>query len=588
VAENGPWATYNTVTPRFWAASIQDTWKPNDRLNLNIGIRDDVYGFVYTPTGGGTRDFWFNAWNQAHCVNPLFNGGTPFDMTVSTNGTSVQQAGQPCANVTAPGFAAGSFTQATLTNSTANGGQITFNELEPRLGGTYTMGVDDVIRFSAGRYSQPANAAFEQYNTLEQNLPNVIMGPLFYKFGFSTPNHTINPSISYNYDLSLEHHFNGTQTSFKLTPFLRQTSDQVQQFFIDPKTAFVSGVNAGQETNTGVEFLLSMGNFNNNGWSGQLSYTYTYSRIKYKALSNGLTVLSSDNADIQRYNAYTQSCVGASSSTSPSAMCGQYGSQFAVQCFAPVLGVITPDPTCALPNTVSNPYFKASAQSLLDPNGSYAPYDIVPAGVQLSSQGYVIPNFAALILQYKRDKWSFVPSFQFHTGSPYGSPEVNYGFDPAGGGCAALVGGNVATDPRYPAGSTGPAIDAQTCGGSLVIPDTYTGKFDGIGAFIEPSQFQAHMQIAYEATPRVAYQLNMANIINTCFGGSKEPWTTTNSHICGYGVIAGNYPPVGNFYNPGTPIQAAVKYPYFGFASTNGLEGFTTPFSASFNVQIKM
>jgi hypothetical protein len=433
------------------------------------------------------------------------------------------------------------------------------------------MGVDDVIRFSAGRYSQPANAAFEQYNTLEQNLPNVIMGPLFYKFGFSTPNHTINPSISYNYDLSLEHHFNGTQTSFKLTPFLRQTSDQVQQFFIDPKTAFVSGVNAGQETNTGVEFLLSMGNFNNNGWSGQLSYTYTYSRIKYSALPNGGTVLDQDNADIQKFNSFTSACVGATPSNSPTSLCGPFGANNAVANFG----------------LNANPYFNMPSQALFNPTASYTPYDIVPSGVQLSSEGYVIPNFSALILQYKRDKWSFVPSFQFHTGAPYGAPEVNYGFDPSS--CGAPLASPIAGDPRYPNGAAaGAPVNAQTCSGSLVIPDTYTGKFDNIGAFIQPSQFQAHLQIGYEATSRVAYQLNLANIVNTCFGGSKEPWTTSNNHVCAYGVLPGFIPPVGNFYNPGTAVQQFVKYPYFPFASTNGIEGFTQPFSASFNVQLKL
>jgi hypothetical protein len=31
--------------------------------------------------------------------------------------------------------------------------------------------------------------------------------------------------------------------------------------------------------------------------------------------------------------------------------------------------------------------------------------------------------------------------------------------------------------------------------------------------------------------------------------------------------------PVSNFYNPGTPIQAFVKYPYFAFASSpTGIE----------------
>jgi hypothetical protein len=584
VAENGPWATFNTVTPRFWAASLQDTWKPNDRLNLNIGVRDDVFTYVYTPTGGGTRPFEFNAWNQSQCVNPLFNGGTPFDMTSGTGGTNVQSAGTSCGAVFAPGFPAGSFSAATLVNSTANGGQVTFNEFEPRFGGTYTFGVDDVLRFSAGRYVQPGNAAFEQYNSLDQNLPNHLLGPLFYKFGYNTPNHVIRPSVSYNYDLSFEHRFANTQTSFKLTPFLRETSDQVQQIFIDPKTAFVSGLNAGKETNEGVEFLLSMGNFNNNGWAGQLSYTYTYSRIKYAALPNGGTVLDQDNADIQKYNSYTQSCVGAVASSSPSSLCGPTGGTNAVQCFNSANGM--PDPTCSSALPVSNPYFKAMAQSLFNPNASYTPYDIVPSGVQLSSQGYVVPNVATLVVQYKRDKWSFVPAFQFHTGSPYGAPEVNYGFNPQT--CTQLAGGVIGTDPRYPAGSAGPPADAQSCTGSLVIPNTYTGKFDNIGAFIEPSELNIGAQIGYEATSRVAYTVNLANIVNTCFGGTKAAWTLNDSHVCGYGVLPGFIPPVGNFYNPGATIQQVVKYPYFPFSSTNGLQGFTVPFSATFNVQVKL
>jgi hypothetical protein len=117
VSENGPYATFNTVSPRFWGISVQDTWKPNDRLSLNFGLRDDIYQFGYTPTGTGTRPYWFNAWNAVSCVNPLFNQGNPIDET-----TLGFQAGTACSGVSAPGFPAGSFAPATLTNSTAGGG----------------------------------------------------------------------------------------------------------------------------------------------------------------------------------------------------------------------------------------------------------------------------------------------------------------------------------------------------------------------------------------------------------------------------------------------------------------------------------
>ncbi|HXM19281.1 MAG TPA: TonB-dependent receptor [Candidatus Tumulicola sp.] len=562
--ETGPWATFNTVTPRYYAASIQDTWKPTDRLTLNLGLRENVYKFEFTPTGGGARDFWLAAWNASQCYAPTFQGGQPFDKTNPPVGVvGAISITQPCSTLVAS--AGGNpFIPATMVNGTANGGSVTYPETEPRIGGTYTLNPDDVLRFSAGRYSQPANAAFQQYNTLEQNLFGQLIGGLFFKFGYNSPNHTIRPSISYNYDLSLEHHFKNTQTSFKLTPFYRATSDQVQQLFIDPKTAFVSGLNAGKQTTSGVEFELNFGNFNNNGWAGQFSYTFTHSLIKYSPLPNGSTVLASINSDIQHYNSFTSACVGAVSSTNATSMCGVDGGVNAN----------------ATPGGIANPYFNAPAQKLFDPNGSYTPYDIIPAGIQLSEVSFITPHVASLVLQMKHDKWAFIPAFQFHSGTKYGAPEGTVGFDPNTCG-ASTLGAVAPTDPRYPYGGTGTAADATNCSNFLIIPDTSTHVFDAPGSFTEPSQFSGHFAISYDATSRVSYQLNLANVINTCFGGSKQAWVNNDRHWCSYGVISGNVPSVGNFYNPGNVLQPLVKYPYLPNVATS-------PFNASLNVNVKL
>jgi len=583
ISENGPYATYNTVTPKFWGISLQDTWKPNDRLNLNIGVRDSIYGFGFTPTGGGTRNYWFAAWNNATCVNPAFNGGNPFDKTISGSAWTPVNEATPCSSVSAPGFPAGSFVPATLTNTTANGGSTSYTVFEPRLGGTYTMDPDNVIRFSGGRYSSAPGAYGEQYNHLAQDLPEALIGTLFYRYGFTGPAHAIKPSISYNYDLSWEHRFKNTQTSFVVTPFVRQTQNQVQSLYIAPTQAFVSGFNVGNERNVGAEFLLLYNNFNANGLAAQLSYTYTHSYITYSLQPNGVDVLAQDNIDIQRYNSYTSACTGVASTTT--ATCGTNAGTFAFPCF--VGGVGTAAAGCGAAGAVSNPYYNMPAQPLLDPNGRYAPYDIIPVGVQLSSTGYVVPHVAALVLQYKRDKWAFIPAVQFHSGVPYGAPETTNGFDPST--CPVLAGGNIATDPRYPAGSVGNPADAVMCTGSLVIPDQFTGKFDNVGAFTEPSQLNVHFGIQYEATPRVTYTVNLANIVNTCFGGSNEPWVVGDHHYCLYGGLPGFISPVGNFYNPGATFQTFARYPYFpGATGDNGYTGTTTPFQASFNVQIKL
>ena len=199
-----------------------------------------------------------------------------------------------------------------------------------------------------------------------------------------------------------------------------------------------------------------------------------------------------------------------------------------------------------------------------------------------------MPHVVTLIVQYKKDKWAFVPSFQFHGGQKYGAPETTYGFDPSS--CTAALANPVTGDPRYPYGGSGTAADATSCTGSLVVPDPYTGKFDQPGAFTEPNQYSLHMGISYAATPRVSYQLNLANIVNYCSGGSKEPWILNDNHWCLYSNSAGFFPPVGNFYNPGDTIQPQFKYPYFVNATgDNGTTyGVVVPFNATFNIQIKM
>lgn len=583
--ENGVYATYNTVKPKFSAFSIQDQWKPTDKLLLNLGLRYDSFQFDLAQTAGpqfGARTFWFNAWNAVKCFNPAVNGGTPFDETAPADTGApatlpAEPAGTPC-SVYGPGYA-----NAIQTNSTAGGGSVRYPEWQPRIGGTYTLDPDDVIRFSYGKFTQPPNAAYEQYNHLQQNLPN-FLGELWFKIGFNTPEHDVRPSISYNSDLSFEHHFRGTDTSFKLTPYYRKTNDQQQNFFIDPTSGFISGVNAGSQTSYGVEFQLQKGDFNRDGLSALLSYTYTHSRIRYHPAPNGTSLLNPINTDIQKYNSFTSACVGAAPSTNPLSLCGVNGGANAL-------------PTEA--NGVANPYFNQPAQTLLDPNAEYAPYDIIPAGVQLSGTGYVVPNVATLVLNYKRGKWAFTPALQYHDGSPYGMPESTVGADPST--CSALTGATLAGDPRYPKSGTGTPYDATTCTGSLVIPDTYTGKFDQPGAFTNPSQVAVHMQISYEASSRVSFRVNLLNLYNRCYGGTKAPWVVDNGHWCSYGTIGNGaaIPPVGNFYNPAnsptnptTAIQRFVQYPYAPgegvIPGSTTAFGFTQPFDATFQMDVKL
>ena len=413
IAENSQWATYNAVQPRFAAVSLTDEYRPNDRLFLNLGLRGDQFQFVgQNTTGDAARAFWYRAWNLDNCINSV---GQPVDKsTLGLLPTNVCPTGYSAAN---------------MTNTF---GTLTHNVFQPRLGATYTVNPDTVVRFSAGKYAEPPNAAFVQYNTLEEDTPFELPGSsAFYSFGFTSPGfHDILPPTSQNFDLSLEKHIRGTDWTYKITPFLRETKDQIQQFFLDAKTGFSSGLNVGNQSSRGFELAIDKGDMTRDGLTGLLSFAYTYSTIRYNALSNGSTVVSGINADIASYNAFTKAGGGS-------------------PCYAG--GAAVP---CTAAGAVANPYYNASPAALINPNADFATYTNFPGPLQSYAVAYGAPYVATLVLNYKHGPFAITPSVQFQGGARYGEPETTPGINPVTCG-APLAGASTAGDPRYPNGARG-------------------------------------------------------------------------------------------------------------------------------------
>ena len=553
VMENSLSATYNTVKPKFQAFSLTDQWRPSEKLLLNIGVRADSFQFdgADTRPTDPARQFWFTAWNLDKCID-------------NTTGAPVDKiAGGLTASPTDPCPAG--FSAAAMVNASAQVQK--YNSVQPRLGGTWTLNPDTVIRASWGKYVEPPNAAFEQYNTLQENLP-AFLGTAFYSFGFTTPGHEVRPPTSYNADISLEKHIRGTDWSYKLTPFIRKTKDQIQQFFLDQASAFVSGLNVGRQTSEGVELQVNKGDFSRDGLSGQLSFTYTNSFVRYGLLQNGTTIVSGMNADIARYNTLTQAGGGAPCYTAAGAA----------------------DAACAA-GSIANPYFNDSPKALLNPNADYPTYDLFPGPIGSSAQAYGAPYLATFILNYKHDKWAITPSLQFQGGARYGAPETTAGIDPTAG-CSPLAGSTTG-DPRYPYGAAGGSpYDALTCNATLTIPNTYTGTFDNLGSFRQPNQLVGNVQLRYDASPKVTLVGTFANVINRCWGGTKTAWTLDDSNVCSYGILnnAGSFAPVGNVYNPGATFQRLVQFPYapyLGAVNVNA-NSTKTPFNFFLEARIKM
>jgi hypothetical protein len=556
MAENGLYATYNNVQPKFAAASLVDEFRPNDKILLNLGVRLDSFTFDglngnINNNGGAARQFWYNAYNRDTCVN-------------NTTGVPVDKSGLPGSLSPTSPCPAG-FHPAALVNQAYQ--SFTFNEWQPRFSGTYTLSPDTVIRASAGRYTEAPNTAYEIYNTLENDIPFALLGPNLYPYGRTSPGLPVQPPTSINYDISLEQHLKGTDLSFKVTPFLRQTQNQVQNFFLNQATGFISGLNVGSQRSEGFEFQMQKGDFSRNGFSGLLSFAYTNSYVKYGTLPNGTTIISPINVTISNYNAYTRACapggafVGKSQYGIP--LCGATTSGVpAAACYITKGSPPVREPSaCNKAGAVINPYYNAPGQSFINPTQNFATYDIFPAGVGSSANAFGSPYVASMVLNYKHDRWSVTPSFQFQGGAKYGAPESTPGIDPANAGCASLVGSH-----RY---------DASTCPTALVIPDPFTGVYDNLGSFTAPNEFMLNFQASYDVSPRITLTAVLANIVNTCWGGSREAWTTNDSNVCSYQIVAsGLVPPVGNAFNPSgsaskangknaaTIVQQFLRYPY--------------------------
>ncbi len=566
--ENGFNGKYNNVKPNFTGAALTDEWRPTDRWLINLGARWDEYQYVGdNTTATPARAFWFNAFNQDTC----YDTATLTLVDKSTLESGPFNAGTPCTTL------GPTLTAANLQNVPSQ--VFTYDIWQPRVGATYTFNPDTVVRASYGKYIEQPSAAYEQYDSLNQNLPDQLVP--FYSLGFTTPGHEVRPAVSYNADFSYERHFKGTDMSIKVTPFLRKTHDQIENFYLSIKQGFISGLNAGNQTSEGFEFAFTKGDFDRDGFAAQLGFAYTYAYLKFSPLTNGTTVLSPINADIQTYNGFTSFCASHTSD----ARCG-VNSTNAAPCYA----AGAPDLTCAAAGTIANPYWNAPPQALLDPNGKYLPYSTIPGGIGTGVNAYTYPYVATLLLQWKHKKLAISPSFQYVAGNRYGAPETTPGVDPT---TCAVAAGSPTGDPRYPYGAAGGAgYDATQCTGQIVIPDPYTGQFDNLGAFREPAQLLGHLRISYDFTPRINATVTFANLLSTCFGGQQTAFTYYwKNNVCSYGpVFGGLVSPAGNVYNPGDNIQTALRYPYEpSFGTYNDLtSSIINPFSVYFELKLRV
>ncbi len=570
----------NTVEPNFTAIALQDLWNPTDKLNIDIGLRDEIYEYNLANTSNAGQNFWFLAGQNEFCYNPVtlapyfiptppasgrppipFIGfNCPIDNSIPAHPVqTVHPNGQDghllLSNNYPPSIADYAFT--------------------PRVGATYTLNPDTVLRFSAGRYAQEPETYQVQYNAKDNNLAYDLF-QAFWQYGYTTPLHNALVQYSNNYDASYERRFKGTDMSIKVTPYYRYATNQV--YGIALPFGLGGGLNSGVERVDGFETEFTKGDFSKNGLSFLISYTYTNAAERWDSYpGTSINPIDPYNQDIANFNGLTRAGGGS-------------------QCYENnKVGHVFPDPSCTQLNPkynppIWNPYYVMAPQPLLARNGWY------PVGLDYA---YLSPNVLSAIVNYRHNRFNITPAVTFNEGEPYGNPADVLGIDPR------TCTGNSVKIPGAP--HHGLQADYTTCGlaatqngtspGELFIPNPQTGVFDSFGAFRQPNQLNVSLQLGYQLSPRIKANLLLANLVNACFGGSSEPWTKQfppNSYTCGY---ADNFYYVSNFYNGtspndvkanGVPLNPAFMQSYIpAYADTNAFV-LPNPFNAylQFNITL--
>jgi hypothetical protein len=370
-----PYAYWNKLPEIDSDVALADSWHVSDRLLIDLGARMDRFDIQLTPlqiTGpNGIAEQSQNEFGT--CLD-----GYAYAMTDPCFGylTDVQSLNTPGSPSVAPGAA----------NWQNVSGSLVFSEFSPRVGFTYSLPDRDVLRFSVGRYVEPANTYGEEYISAPYFGAGDTVSVLnnFYDgLGFVAV-HDVKPQDSTNYDASYERDFGGGWSA-KITPFYRNTRNQILSIPVTPNNpTFVTGYNFGAARIDGSEFLVRRNRTRQDGLTTTLSATYTDSKIQFERTLGATNFIDTINEQVKIYNQ-------------------AYGTHY----------------------------------PLFDANGYYSPSET-------QSFGSFTPSFdvrwvAALNFDERTHGFDIAPTFNYQSGNPYGDPlqfpdfgvnHLTYGPDP--------------------------------------------------------------------------------------------------------------------------------------------------------------
>ena len=346
-----------------------------------------------------------------------------------------------------------------------------------------------------------------------------------------------------------------------MSPFYRTTQNQIQQFYLNQQTSFVSGLNVGNQTSRGVEFELDKGNFNANGLSARLSFTYTNSFINYTIARQR----------VERHHPHQQRASRATTRTPNTARripripkCGSSLSGVAAAPCYTTAGA--PDAACAA-GDVANPYWNAPVQDLFGRNGELPTFDLLPAGIGSAVNGYGAPYTASLVLERAGQPTGGCPDR-----SVLRRPALRRAADDLRRRLPTrardLGNGHDRHDPRYKYGAPGGSSVRFGCCGTIAgDPRSRTpDAFDGIGAFVAPSQLQLHLQVGYDVSKSSRSWRTSPTSSTPASAAPSRDWvkgSVNGKSVCSYSVVGAGTrrATLAIVYNPGEQDPTVREHP---------------------------
>ena len=165
----------NNVTPNFTSFALEDIWNPNDKLNVDLGLRGEEYGYDLANTSDDGQNFWFLAGQREFCYNPQTLSPYFIPQPPASGRPAIPFIGFNCPiDKSVPAH------PVQTVHPDGKGGHLLLSDdysptltdyaLTPRIGATYTVNPDTVLRVSAGRYAQEPETYQVQYNAKDNNL----------------------------------------------------------------------------------------------------------------------------------------------------------------------------------------------------------------------------------------------------------------------------------------------------------------------------------------------------------------------------------------------------------------------------------